>query len=733
MVDVILGLLGTILYPMFGIIFLLINAFQGIFGAFAGIDNVSFGRLGSGAWDNITSNPADPDAVLGETNGGLVYYLLNSALVKNIFFSILTLAVFLLVIFTVMAFIKNVYTAKPKRWQDIISSTVKGLMNFIFVPVCCLLGVWLSNILLQAINGATSVSGATDLSRQLFVASAYSANKIRQQDKITVAQSSEIVTLAGKYKVKINVSALQEDSTDRDTIEIYADIVDQVYGATNGQDIVWWWNVDDYYHLYEINYILLAGGGIFIIWAMINISYGMVKRLFMLLFLFVISPGMCAMYPLDDGSAVGKWKGDFIKNLLSAYGAVVGMNLFFSLVPIVQNIKFVGAGATLSYGIFGGLIPLLLTIAGLYVVKDLISLFSGYIGASDALSDGKSLRGNVKDRIKKTGAKVGAFTRGLTDLSVSTHQSRKDAKNDGKGFWGQFGAGAKTFFTGAGKSALDLSLEKTADALGMKDTIYKSWDENIVTHAKGTKDTEKEKSTTFSTMKESFDALRKALSDKADAELRGDTTAAKKQDDKIEALMKEIKNYGGYGKAVKAVGYDLEALESNKKLTDGVKDAAKTFKDAAEALQKWKDENRAKDASGINGGKLHAATEYAGKTAQEIAQMEKEDEAIRTYRSLVKTFDDAKKGLDKAGKSVALSGDDKITTGFTAKGENLQTTLNVDVSTMDASTLSGYITSVENAVNGVKDAMKTSEKAVVDELAANSEKYEKITKKSDKK
>ena len=95
----------------------------------------------------------------------------------------MTLGLFLLIIFTVMAFIKNAYSSKQKNWKEIIGNSIKGLANFIFLPVCCLLGVWAGNILLNAIDGATSTGGATLMSRKLFLAAAYDANKYRRGDK----------------------------------------------------------------------------------------------------------------------------------------------------------------------------------------------------------------------------------------------------------------------------------------------------------------------------------------------------------------------------------------------------------------------------------------------------------------------------------------------------------------------------------------------------------------------
>ena len=169
-IDIITSALGTILYPLFSIVFVLIDAVQNIFYAFAGIGNSGITFV-----DTTVTNANDG----GETTTGVLYYLFQQPVIRNLLLSIMLLALLLIVIFTVMAFIKNTYSPKPKTWTEIVGNALKGLANFIFLPVCCLLGVWGGNILLGAINGATSNGGSADMSRKLFIACAYNANYYR--------------------------------------------------------------------------------------------------------------------------------------------------------------------------------------------------------------------------------------------------------------------------------------------------------------------------------------------------------------------------------------------------------------------------------------------------------------------------------------------------------------------------------------------------------------------------
>lgn len=430
MVEAILGIIGSLLYPLFSILFLFLDILQDLFYSFAGIGTVYYGsggaHTGVGSGSTITG-----DAPTGtENDTGLLYYLFNSQIVKNILISMMILALFLLIIFTTLAFIKTIYAEKPKSWKDILSSAVKGLVNFIVLPVCCLLGVWVGNIILQAVNGATSTGGATRLSRKLFICVSYNANKYRGKKAKNDggALINETLESNSWLKDEIGIQSVESGQSN----EYYAEIVDQMFASMSkkGENlgITWQWDpVSKFYRLYDINYIMLIIGGVFMMYVMINVTYGMIKRLFILLMLFVISPALCALYPLDDGNAVKSWTGDVKKNILSAYGAVAGMNLLFSFLPIVQNIKISFGWAADTFFI-NNLVQLILMVCALFCMNDFISMITGYIGAGNAFSDGKSLRSSAKGALKKYGkpaAKmtVGSFVRGV------------NSQKNGGGFW----------------------------------------------------------------------------------------------------------------------------------------------------------------------------------------------------------------------------------------------------------------------------------------------------------
>lgn len=396
MIDGILGVLGSLIYPLFSVVFSLMDLLQVIFGAFAGVNTI-----------NYDGTPITSGNTGLETDTGIVYYLLTSDLVQNMFWSMVILAIVLLLIFTTMTFLRNIYSAQPKNWKVIVGNAIKGLANFIIVPVLSLLGVWLGNIVLQAVNGATATGDAITLSRQLFITSAYNANRTRIEDGVLSSTDiEEIQVFCDQYGVTYDSS-----STDR---EYWAEKVDEVF--TSGVSLASWSFVNAWYDLMSINYLVLAVGGIYILYVLGSISFGMVRRLLLLLVLFIISPIVCSLYPHDEGAAVKSWRGKFVQQVLSAYSAVAGMNLFFALTPLMQNIELGNWGID---NFMGGLLNLILLIAGLYVVKEVIDLINGFVGGDNAYGTGHTLMKNTSIRLgsvqgranKMTKATAGAFAK----------------------------------------------------------------------------------------------------------------------------------------------------------------------------------------------------------------------------------------------------------------------------------------------------------------------------------
>ena len=148
-------------------------------------------------------------------------------------------------------------------------------------------------------------------------------------------------------------------------------------------------------------------------------SFGMVMRLFKGVVLFMISPPMVALMPLDGGSAFKQWRTGFVKQILAAYGTIVSLNLLFIILPVVNNINLfaredLGAGGGMSLAALNGFCHVLFTLTGLFMLKDVSGLISNMIGAEDAAASGASVAGKVVG----TAAKIGTVAGGVGGLAM---------------------------------------------------------------------------------------------------------------------------------------------------------------------------------------------------------------------------------------------------------------------------------------------------------------------------
>lgn len=148
--------------------------------------------------------------------------------------------------------------------------------------------------------------------------------------------------------------------------------------------LVWY-----YYDLWQFNFIVGFAGVIVCASLFINIVMGLITRLFMSIGLFLIAPPLFGLAPVDGGKAAGKWKEEFIKQVLMTYGAVVGMNIFFLILPYMNSIDF------FNIPIADVFVQALIIIVGLVTIKAFIALVSGLIGAADANKTGSDISKEV--------------------------------------------------------------------------------------------------------------------------------------------------------------------------------------------------------------------------------------------------------------------------------------------------------------------------------------------------
>ena len=189
--------------------------------------------------------------------------------------------------------------------------------------------------------------------------------------------------------------------------------------------LVWY-----YYNLWGFNWFIAIAGLSIALTLIINIVFGLITRLIMALALFLIFPGVVGIKPIDGGNAQTQWRQEFVGYVLMAYGAIIGMNLVFMVLPILQSITFFGGSIISTMRSIPDLIlDMVLIIAALLTTKKIIQTFSSIIGAKDAQAEGAETKEAAQKaafaaadktmKAAKLGIKVGkAIASGGASLAV---------------------------------------------------------------------------------------------------------------------------------------------------------------------------------------------------------------------------------------------------------------------------------------------------------------------------
>lgn len=154
-----------------------------------------------------------------------------------------------------------------------------------------------------------------------------------------------------------------------------------------------------YYDLWQFNFVIGFAAIVVTASILTNITFGLISRMFMCILLFLIAPPIFGLAPLDGGESTKKWRTNFMKNVLMTYGAVVGMNLMFLILPYLNTIDF------FNIQIADVLMQTLIIIAGLITVKATIAVVSEIIGGADANAVGEKLSADT-GKAALSGAKL---------------------------------------------------------------------------------------------------------------------------------------------------------------------------------------------------------------------------------------------------------------------------------------------------------------------------------------
>lgn len=362
-----LELICSLFYGMFSGICLLIDFIKTIFYKLCGIETVE---------------------IEGE-QGDLLSNLLESDIIKRVFLTIFIIGFILLIVFTILAIIKSNYQEK-QNWKTVLSKTGQAFIIMLLIPFTVIIGVMLTNTIMSSINQAMNVypsSGQGSIGGQFLITIGHDAYK-----GLIDQSQAEAMFVSGELNyAKLSV-------------------------------------VKRYYDITELNYVIGLLGSLVMLIMFVISAITFVQRIFDIVLLYIISPVSISTIPLDEGNRFKVWKDMLISKILSAYGIILVMNLFFLIIPQVYQIKF------FDNSFQNGVVYILFLIGGSFAVTKASRVISQLTGAPATGGEMAQMIYNIRSALAFTRATKGVVN-GIIGGAVGGSdykQMRKKGKTKGE-------------------------------------------------------------------------------------------------------------------------------------------------------------------------------------------------------------------------------------------------------------------------------------------------------------
>ena len=463
LIKVIMYTIGAVLYVIGSFLLQLVDFVEVLFRALAGMESVS----ASGMSMSLS---------LDGGSGDILIQLIRHPDIQSAFVSMCVVGLFLLVVTTVFQIIKVEYTTEGAKNAKgpIFQKAFKGFANLMLLPLLVIFGIIFANQLLGLLDTATKGTGDNPtISGLIFVSSAGEAHYLKNEEPMDIEGDSWIgICLDGiGYGIIELLNGLFGGAWEEEeavTTRLYEDEIDRIendfISQKPGHRYYNIGEVSKYYNYAYINYLLLLFGAVFALKALFFSCFGMVIRLYKCAVLFIISPAIIGMTPINEGG-LGKWRTAFIGQVLSAYGTILSLNLFFIIVRVLLSVEvnFVSSadnvmGNMLTDGFMTLLLKAIFVLAGCLLIEKFSKEIGAYFGAEDAMSAGKDMAGQVGDLAMKGVGAAAMVASGGAGLAM------KAGKMAG-GIAGKIGKSGVGQLVGKGAGALGGKIKQGATAL----------------------------------------------------------------------------------------------------------------------------------------------------------------------------------------------------------------------------------------------------------------------------
>ncbi len=326
----------------------------------------------------------------------MLEFLAGDSTVGAVFWCIFILAVGLTCIFTIVGLVKNMI-ANNRNVSTIVGKFFLALLGTLAMLAVVFLGILIANSLLQLLAKIFQVQNTTKLSNAIFNAcvgewiNGYSASGVN----IT---SYSVRDIFGTYK-----SAL--------------------FGVWPKE-----WKCNGMVNPNSFMYLPSLISGIAILVSLIIATLNLAKRIYEIIYLYFCMPVSMSTMPMDDGARFKNWREQFVTKIILAYGAVLSVNVFVLLLPLIQHMRIWGAG-----GFANTIFLIFMIIGGAMVIPAGQTLFARLFGQADDMhAGGGFLRSAFYGGRIIGGMTVGLAAKGIKGVAHVIAERKKAGEEDKK-------------------------------------------------------------------------------------------------------------------------------------------------------------------------------------------------------------------------------------------------------------------------------------------------------------
>lgn len=357
-------------------------------------------KLIDGLMDIFSAIAGITDVRINGQSVNIIEYLAGNSTVGTVFWCIFILAVGLTCIFTIVGLVKNMI-ANNRNISSIVGKFFLALLGTMAMLAVVFLGILIANSLLQLVARIFQIDNSKKLSNVIFNACVGN-------------------WLHGWNINKINVTSLS---------------VGAIFGGYDSALFGIWptsWKCNGMVNPNTFMYLPALISGIALCITLIIAILNLAKRVYEIIYLYFCMPVAMSTLPLDDGARFKNWREQFVTKIILAYGAVLAVNVFVLLLPLIQQMSIPGLG---SFG--NSMFTIFMIVGGAMVIPAGQTMFARLFGTADDMhASGGWLRSAYYG-----GKAVGAMTvgmawkgvKGLTRVIINKSRSNNSGDSSDSG------------------------------------------------------------------------------------------------------------------------------------------------------------------------------------------------------------------------------------------------------------------------------------------------------------